>query len=366
MTVLKGVDNFMITFIKGSPCFNHVRVLKFIEYFNRKGSQINFWCWKRTRAEPSDPAENYLLTGGGYASKKLFFFYPVWCLLVFLKAIFKKYAAEDSFFVIDFDSALPIYLASLIRGKITYVYDIHDDFSMRYRFPVFINDLIRRIDSKIKNRALKVIHVDENRIRAGDDNFEIIYNTPMDIYSDYQLERPPLDSKKFAVTGLLSESRGLDSIYQLARNNSKFQFIVAGTFLNSEKLVQSFLNLSNVEYLGSIDQKVLFSKIADAGYIFSLYDPSVEINRRAASNKLYDAMMLGVPVITNNGLMAAELVKNENLGFVVNFNYDESWNVLVHNDSESMLKLSENCRKLYDLKFSYSNNFTNKLSNIYG
>lgn len=356
----------MITFVKGSPCFNHVRVSKFIEYFAKKGTETSFWCWRRSKTEPTSIVESYLLTGGGYGSSKLFLFYPVWCFLVFLKAIFKKYSQHDSFFVIDFDSAFPIYLASFFRKNIVYVYDIHDDFSMRYSFPKIINNFISKIDSKVKSKALRVIHVDMNRVREGDSNYEVIYNTPEDIYSDYKLERPFLNYKKFAVTGLLNESRGLRSIYNFALENPNFYFVVAGSFQVSENFKAKFLELKNVKYLGSVDQKTLFSNISDSGFIFSLYDPSVEINRRAASNKLYDAMMLGVPVVTNFGLMASDLVKTKSLGFVVNFNYDDSWNVLSESNMDSVFLFSENCRHLYELEFSYERNFTEKLSKIYG
>lgn len=355
----------MVTFVKGSPCFNHVRVAKFIDYFDQNNIKNDFWCWRRSKAEPYSVAESYLLTGGGYASRRLIFYYPIWCFIVFLKAIIKKYSGNDSFFVIDFDSALPIYLASIFRRNIIYVYDIHDDFSMRYNFPKYINKLISKIDSKVKRNALKVIHVDQNRVREGDFNYEIIYNTPVDIYSDYKMERPPLNNKKFAVTGLLSMSRGLHSIYQFAKAHPHYNFVVAGNFQVPESFKTDFLKLSNVKYLGTVDQNTLFLNICDSGFIFSLYDPSVEINRRAASNKLYDAMMLGIPVVTNFGLIASDLVEVKGIGFVVNYDYDDSWSILSENKIDKMLTFSDNSRQLYELEFSYDRNFTDKLSKIY-
>lgn len=69
-------------------------------------------------------------------------------------------------------------------------------------------------------------------------------------------------------------------------------------------------------YYDRMPQAELFDKLIDCCGIFSLYDPKLEINRLAASNKVYDAMMLGIPVITNPEVTNSVLLKNMGLALL--------------------------------------------------
>lgn len=340
---------------------SHVRVAKFIKYFSIKKYNLSIWSWRRRRDILScDPRESYILTGGGYGGWGLIFYYPIWVLIIFFRTLFVGNSRENMFFVIDFDSALPVWLASLINKNIAYCYDIHDDFELRYNFPRFVSFLVREVDYLIKNRARLIIHVDESRIRPRDKNFIVIRNAP----PDYKGVRfPKSDKKTFAVTGLIAKTRGIDSILQFAIDNPHCNFLCAGELLDDS--ARYFSTLSNVNYLGVLNQEVLFNKIESVDFIFSLYDPALEINRVAASNKLYDAIMLGIPVVVNNGLVVSDWVREGDFGVVVNFHYDHSWDRLLCG-SEYISVMGQNGRRIYLERFSYHSNFTSKLDNLFG
>jgi len=355
----------MVKIIKGSPIFNHVRVKKFINFFDENKIEFKAWCWKRNATEVLDVREENIFSGGGYSSKRLILFYPIWILLVFIKVFFDNRNENDSYLVVDFDAAFPVYVASLLKSNIKYVYDVHDDFSLRYRFPFFVNNIIYILDSKIKNKASKVIHVDESRVREMDKNFVIIKNVPRDYYCNKYPDQVFLNKCKFAVTGWLCSGRGLESIYSFAARNPVASFIVAGGVIENDKVLSNFLSLKNVNYLGSVPQDKLYEYIKDCGFIFSLYDPASEINKLAASNKLYDSMMLGVPVITNFGLNVVDFVLQKKLGLVVDFEFGDSWDsILALPDCEFKI-LSKNCRLEYENNFSYDYCVTSNLLSLY-
>jgi glycosyltransferase involved in cell wall biosynthesis len=54
-----------------------------------------------------------------------------------------------------------------------------------------------------------------------------------------------------------------------------------------------------------------------------MYEPSNINNVYAASNKIFEAMLAGVPVITNRETVMSEIVKKENCGPVVPY-YDDA------------------------------------------
>ena len=89
--------------------------------------------------------------------------------------------------------------------------------------------------------------------------------------------------------------------------------------------------------------------------IFSLYDPSVEINRLAASNKVYDAMMFGIPVITNKEVINSGFIKEHHIGFVIDYDYNETWACLTNGDFlVNVQKMGSNGRDLYLNKYQFS------------
>lgn len=343
----------------------HVRGRKFIAYFLSQGYDYHLYFWRRiTKPDVPDSRATVLLNGGGYGTSKLAFFYLIWVVKVFFHFAFKKTFKKEVFFVIDFDSALPIFFVSLFRRRVTYLYDIHDDFALRYNWGRFLKSLISSIDRQIKKRAFRVIHVDENRVRPEESNYIIIRNTP----SDYILGSLPeknVSRHTFVSSGLLSAGRGMMSIARFATCTPNFNFIFAGKVPDNEDYSELFL-LPNCTYLGFIDQESLFKQIYGSSGIFSLYDPRLEINKRAASNKLYDAMMLGIPVISNYGLMAEQFIMENEVGVCVSYEFDESWNILKSDHFLNNIdRIGLKGREVYKRQFSYKENFEVKLNALF-
>lgn len=355
--------NIIIT--KGDSCTDHVRVKNFIKYFDDKKFDVAFFCWLRDKQKENQyPRETFILKGGGYANNKLLFIYPIWVIKLFFKLLLNvKNSDKNLIFTIDFDSAISVYFFSFFKPKVKYIYDIHDDFSLRYNFPKSIKKIISWLDARVKSRAFKVIHVDENRVRKGDSNYTIIYNSQQDYYQNKTI--PPINNivKEFAFTGLIGRTRGVASVYEFAKNNEDVIFVVAGKAIDNDG--EKFIKLSNVNYLGYVSQDVLFEKIKNCIGIFSLYDTSNEINVLAASNKLYDSIMLGVPVIVNEGLEAAKFVMKHKVGSIVSFKYDESWDALLNINKDSYNKIRSRGREIYTKEYSFQKNITDKMNKIF-
>ena len=234
----------------------------------------------------------------------------------------------------------------------TYVYDIWDEFAISHQFSPKIVKKLRSIDKHIRNKSAFYIHVDEKRLSDIDsNNYIIIYNSPYDIYNNENHEVNYENS--FAVTGWLNNIRGLDSIYSFATANPQISFIVAGEFIDSS-VHDKFIKLKNVHYYHFMPQKVLFDIIKNCRGIFSLYDPSLEINRLAASNKLYDAMMLSIPSVVNKEIAAAKTVNDEKIGYLVSYDYDETWNQLSQFDINETTRLGQNGRRVYLSKYEFN------------
>ncbi len=341
-----------IIYVKGSE-INDVRLQKFLKFFVDIKSDISFWGWSRLKdKKPMDGVKtSYLLAGGGYGKKwKLLFYYPLWVLVLFVKCL-RTNLKDRVIIAIDFDSALSVYFASKFK-KINYLYEIYDDFALRYRFPTFLKKFVHKVDTKIMKKSRWVIHVDANRVLFKDCNWMVLENTPTDIFEAKQRNYDEVENL-FAVIGHLSKERGLTSIYEFAKRNTQIRFLVVGRFIE-EKDRSDFKALPNVEYYDYMLQGELFKKMRRCCAIFSLYDPSIEINRLAASNKVYDAMMFGIPVITNKDVINSGFINENDLGFVVDYSYNNSWDCLtLNNFMDKVKEKGIKGRNLYLQKYQF-------------
>ena len=303
-----------ILYIKGSP-IDDVRIRKFISFFQSRCIDVYFWGWNRTAKKGNESVKvKYLLVGGGYGGKMLLLYYPIWMIILFCKLLCCRNLGKYTIIAINFECGFPLFLASKIK-HIAYVYEVYDEFAISHRFPLWLKKLLVLIDHKIMKKAEFVIHVDNNRVTYNACKTIIIENSPYDYFCEKERH---YDSVKhsFAIIGNISKTRGIDQIFLFAQKYPQISFLLAGTFYDVH-YKKKMLSLSNVTYYERMPQEKLFKKISDYCGIFSLYDPTIEINRLAASNKVYDAMMLGIPVITNPEVTNSAFIKEKEIGVIV-------------------------------------------------
>lgn len=353
-----------IVFVTQSNLINNVRLLKISKYLHENGFYLEFIGWKRYSNDPDQHQYFnkmvYILENESNSKFKLLFSYIKFIFKTVYVLNFRIKQENDNaiYFAVNFFGAFAVYLNKLIHKDIRYIYEIRDEIIKSYKLPGFIRVILFNIDSRIKNKSIKVIHVEINRVSNNESNSIVILNSPFDFYNNEFIFREK--KKCFAVTGWLNNTRGLESIYLFAKNNPDFNFIVAGKFID-KNIENKYLSLNNIELHDFMPQNDLFDLIKNCSGIFSLYDPSLEINRLAASNKLYDAMMLGIPVIVNSEIEAAKFVTNYKIGFVVNYIYDESWNKIIDTDKITINELGLNGRNLYETKFEFKSQLDTKL-----
>lgn len=348
-----------ILYIKSSSLVD-VRINKFYNFFKSKDEYIvNFWGWNRCNKKMNNDDANvkHILNG---IFINLPVSYCIFMIVLFFRMLFVDKRKYKNIICINFETALPIYLASQIRGY-KFIYEIYDEFSKSYSFPNWLKHWLEKIDLKIMDRANYVIHVDENRIIGPEKNKTIVIeNTPLDYWKGQ--ERDYVNVKhKFAIIGFFSGARGMEQIYKFAKTNSSIQFFLAGRFTD-ESMKNDFLRLLNVEFHDFIPQERLFNMIEDCCAIFSLYNPKLEINRYAASNKVYDAMMMGIPVITNREVINSQYIAATGCGVVVNYEYDFSWSLLEKKTFlQQAFSMGEKGRKLYLDKYRFERLVSAKL-----
>ncbi len=261
----------------------------------------------------------------------------------------------------DFDTLIPAMLCKLLWRK-RVVYDIFDFYADHLRAtPGAVKKAIRAIDLSLINRVDGLILVDEARLRqisgTHPKRIEFIYNTPA------EFDRQPAGNVKemkgslsLAYIGLLQVERGLLQLLQVLRRHPEWRLELAGFGGDEALILDQAKKLPNVIWHGRIDYDQALALSASADVLLATYDPAIPNHRYSSPNKVFEAMMLGVPVVVARGTNMDEMIAKADCGLIVEYgSVDDLDNALTRLCLEPQLRrtLGENGRRAYENTYSW-------------
>lgn len=280
----------------------------------------------------------------------------LWCWLIQHRAEF------DLIHACDFDTILPALWLKAFHGKHV-VYDIFDFYADHLRAtPQAFKRIIRQVDLWAIGRADALILVDETRIPqvAGSRprSLTIIYNSPEDVSRNLTLpEKPVGGGFRLAYIGLLQVERGLLEMLSVLRSHPGWQLDLAG-FGGDEAIILSAADgLPNVHWHGRVSYERALQLSAQADMLFATYDPSIPNHKYSSPNKVFEAMMLGKPIIVAAGTNMDRIIAEADCGSVVPYgdiSSLESTLVTLASDPQLVRKFGINARQAYEIHFAWS------------
>jgi len=260
----------------------------------------------------------------------------------------------------DFDTVLPAIIVKWLFKK-RVIYDIFDFYADHLRAtPKFIKAIIRVIDRSIINKADGVILVDESRHaqlgKVLPKRLVIIYNSPLD--QGIPFPKPKLEGSQFTITyvGLLQVERGLLLLLDILENYPNWTLLLAGFGGDSEIILDRARRLPNVEFFGRVSYEQALQLSQKADVLIATYDPSIPNHRYSSPNKIFEAMMLGKPIIVAKNTNMDRIISEENCGLIIEYgNRDELEAALLNLSTNENLryKLGENGRLAYEKHYDW-------------
>ncbi len=263
----------------------------------------------------------------------------------------------------DFDTVLPaLWCKRMWKKKV--VYDIFDFYADHLRrTPQIIKRAIRQIDLRAINRADAVILVDDTRrsqINGSHPEYsEIVYNSPEDTHlpSLHKNDPHPNDSLRLAYIGLLQIERGLLQVLNVLQRHPNWHLDLAG-FGGDEELILSLAQkMPNVTWYGRIPYKQALELSQSADVLFATYDPTIPNHRYSSPNKLFEAMMLGLPLVVARQTSMDSLVEKADCGIVIDYGDKSALEDAFRRLAEDPLlrqQLGHNARLAYEEYYSWS------------
>ncbi|MFA5384924.1 MAG: glycosyltransferase [Eubacteriales bacterium] len=255
----------------------------------------------------------------------------------------------------DLDTVVPALVARFfVKTKV--VYDIADWYADSRKVS-FLRSFVAKFERWVCYKADLVILPHENRLQQV--GFEpirwiVIYNSPEDILSNQDFNIQP-NKDYFAYVGVLQPDRGILQIIKAAAA-AKVKFVIAGFGPLVELLKSQGEKEEFVKFRGKVSYNEALAIEKNALAILALYDPEIPNNQFAAPNKLYEAMMLGKPIITTSGTSAGKVVEAEGIGIIVTYGDIKALTkalIFLKNNSSQREQMGQRARMLYDKQYSF-------------
>ncbi len=155
--------------------------------------------------------------------------------------------------------------------------------------------------------------------------------------------------------GQIARDRGLPELIRACESVGA-RLVVAGHGPDEGDLVPAIESSPAALFLGNLPYDEVLGWTASCDAVAALYDPGIPNNRLASPNKVFEAMMLRKPVITNDGIALAVLVRREGIGVVARYGDAAS----VQNALEELMLSPARCvemgargRRLYEERYRW-------------
>jgi glycosyltransferase involved in cell wall biosynthesis len=283
-------------------------------------------------------------------------------LLIFWIWVFVKLCLHrpKSVHACNLDSVFPCYIYKMLFRK-KLVFDVFDRYAMAfiprnrniffktlYTFANWVEEEFAKSSNVLINISDEILETYRKRPKNC--------TTIMNCSEDHLINRSKVERNDFKLlfTGHLRPGRGLEILAEVVKNLNSTHLIVTGRIEDS-KLLDKIAGISNIIYQGYLDHNELLDLEATSDLMFALYDLDLQTqNKYVMGNKLFEAMMFGVPLVTN---VAHEIVNETQCGIIVEYHDMEQIReaiITMRDNPELRKRLGANGRKAFLEKYNWN------------
>ncbi len=356
-----------VVILRSNPIAPDPRVEKVARALSRAGWQVTIVGWDRSAAMADEEREYAAVfrirLAAPFASGLRNLPKLVQWNILLLAWLIRYRTSYDVLHACDFDTVLPALVVRFLFNK-RVVYDIFDFYAdMLRKTPPLVKSLIRWLDFWIMRKVDALILADESRQRQlgreRNKRVTVIYNTPeaIDMPQSNAKQLTRHFSLTIAYVGLLQVERGLLEMLDVIASHPEWCLHLAG-FGGDEKLIwERCSRLENVRTYGRVDYSTALSIYAKADVLFATYDPRIPNHKYSSPNKVFEAMMLGKPVIVAKGTGVDAIVERYSLGKVVEYGnrgeLERALAELAQMSAEERAKFAAHARRVYEEVFNW-------------
>ena len=264
----------------------------------------------------------------------------------------RKYDAVHAF---DLDTGLPALIAArLLRKRLVYhIADFYAD--SRHGIPATLKKLIKRLEYIVISNADATVICTESRAAqikgSRPKRLAVVHNSPAgNLTAGPETPRRGAPGELVACyVGELTERRFVRHAINAVKDVPGLRLVIAGIGPLEGLAERAAAEHHNIEYLGKLSYTDALAVYAGCDVMFAVYDPGVANHRFSAPNKVYEAMMLGKPIIVARGTGVDEMVSGTGSGIEIEYS-EESFRealFLLRDNPEKAAEMSGKARAAF-------------------
>lgn len=364
-----------VCILRSNPVNPDSRVEKEAEALCAAGYLVEIFCWdresnhkvKKEFVHNKIPVYRYgakATYGGGFRNILPYLKFQV-RMFIWLLRNSGRYSVIHA---CDFDTAFFSYLPSRIRGC-SFVFDIFDYLCGDPRG--FFQRTVKQSENWLIDHSDATIICTEQRkqqIRGtSPKRLVVIHNSP-DINISKTSSPVIVDKSRISVVyvGVLLDNRLLSEILSYFMENDNIDYYIGGFGMLEEEVKYASEKHPNIHFVGKTSYEQTISLESECDIMTSIYDPSVENHVYAASNKFYESLMLGKPVIMVRGTGMSDCVEEHKIGSLIDYSkegFSKGLSELIERKQEWGI-IKEKMNRLYSEKYSW-NKMKRRLLELY-
>jgi glycosyltransferase involved in cell wall biosynthesis len=356
-----------VVLVKSDPIRNQssIRAIQIIKSLSKKYSTVALgWNRQLTASELTSENVNLQLLNlkapygyDQYGTLRLIVYFPIFWTWVFIKLCIHRPKAIHA---CDLATILPCYIYKILfRRKL--IFDILDRYGMTY-IPLHKNVLFKGLYSLVNSLEEIFAKNSDVLIAVSDKIFLTFRNKPtncvtiMNCPEEGSINKSQLQANVFKMvfTGAIRTGRGLETVSKIIMNMKDTELIVTGK-IKDMKLKNKISAIPNIKYYGFLDRNKLLDLEASSDVMVALYDLNLQRQYEyGIANKVLEAMMCGLPIITN---ISHELVDEAKCGIIVEYDNLEQITqaiITLRDNPELRRRLGTNGRKAFVEKYNWT------------
>ncbi len=356
-----------VLFCRSNPISPDPRVEKEGRALRRAGYQVRVLGWDRSGQLPEEEVNGELTISrlpirAGFGKGMMNLPQLLRWQAGLMGWLTRHHREFDAIHACDFDTIIPAVLCKILYKK-KLVYDIFDFYADHLRAtPGIVKEVIRAVDLSLINRVDALILVDDSRrkqvSKAHPSRLSVIYNSPEDLQESYDHGFSPSNSGRLSIAyiGLLQVERGLLELLDVLSRHPNWKLDMAGFGGDQERILALARSLPNVTWHGRVpyERAIEISRAADL--LIATYDPAIPNHRYSSPNKVFEAMLLGKPIVVARDTNMDLIIEQVGCGVVVPYGNVEALEKALDRlcaSPELRLELGRKARQAYDSQYSW-------------
>ena len=263
----------------------------------------------------------------------------------------------------DLDTFLPSVIYRIFNRGIL-IFDQFDPLSARVRNRFLKSALDRCENFLVRSADIRITaNLQRIPVAAQKSWFEIKNLFPIKLNPN--IHKLNQDGFHLLYGGILGYDRGLIETVSVIRNMSDWTMDIFGQGVIQPSLMNT--NSKNVVVHTSISHEELMERARTANLYLAMYDPDINNNRLTASNKLFEAAQLGIPLLTSKGTHIGEIVEKYKLGWVVTYGnlreIEAALNACAGLSKSEALEITANLLQYFQTELGHQNANTQLIGN---